>query len=67
MIYEIYGIENNLASLMTTVRFRVYEQLTNIKRLVDDCSLTVEGRYSLEDEELATIVENAYEEEILNV
>lgn len=66
MIYEIYGIENNLASLMTTVRFRVYEQLPTIKRLVDDCTLRVEGRYEMEDEELAAIVEETYEEEVLN-
>lgn len=66
MIYEIYGIENNLASLYTTVHFKVYEQLPNIKRLVDTCVIKVEGRYEMDDEELLNIAEETYLAEVVN-
>ena len=64
--YEIYSIENNLASLQTTVRFRVWGDVGSVSRLLDECKVTLEGRYDLNDEGLMDQVEEIYETEILN-
>lgn len=66
MIYEVYSLQNNLASLETTVRFRVWEQLTGLRRLVDECEVVLEGRYDLNDEELDDEIERLYTQEVLN-
>lgn len=65
--YEIYSIENNLASLQTTVRFRVWQTLVTMDRLIDECKVTLDGRYDLDDTGLLDAVENVYEQEITNV
>lgn len=62
--YEIYSIENNLASLQTTVRFRVWQTLVTMDRMVDECKVTLDGRYDLNDEGLLNAIESVYEEEI---
>lgn len=64
--YEVYSIENNLASMQTTVRFRVWERVTDLERMVDECKVTLEGRYDLNDEGLMDAVEQVYEEEVVN-
>ena len=66
MIFDVYGIENNLATLQTTIKFRVWEQLTTLRRLKDDCSVVLDGRYDIDDEGLQEQVELIYNEEILN-
>lgn len=66
MIYEVYSLQNNLASLETTVRFRVWQQLTGLRRLVDECEAVLEGRYDLNDEELDDEIERLYTQEVLN-
>jgi hypothetical protein len=66
MIYEVYSLQNNLASLETTVRFRVWEQLNTLRRLVDECEVSLEGRYDLNDEGLADEIELIYTQEVLN-
>lgn len=64
--YEVYSLENNLASMETTVRFRVWERLTDLERMVDECKVTLEGRYDLNDEGLMDVVEQVYEQEVVN-
>lgn len=64
--YEVYSIENNLASLQTTVRFRVWQRLVTMDQMVDECKVTLEGRYDLNDEGLLDAIENVYEQEIIN-
>jgi len=64
--YEVYSIENNLASMQTTVRFRVWQRITDLERMVDECKVTLEGRYDLNDEGLMDAVEQVYEEEVVN-
>ena len=66
MIYEVYSLQNNLASLETTVRFRVWEQLNTLRRLVDECEVSLEGRYDLNDEGLVDEIELIYTQEVLN-
>lgn len=66
MIYEVYSLQNNLAGLETRVRFRVWEQLNTIRRLVDECEVTLEGRYDLDDTGLVDAVEEIYTMEVLN-
>ena len=66
MIYEVYSLQNNLASLETTVRFRVWEQLSNLRRLADECEVTLEGRYDINDEGLADEIEQLYTLEVIN-
>ena len=66
MIYEVYSLQNNLASLETTVRFRVWEQLNTLRRLVDECEVSLEGRYDLNDEGLTDEIELIYTQEVLN-
>lgn len=66
MIYEVYSLQNNLASLETTVRFRVWQQLNTLRRLVDECEVVLEGRYDLNDEDLTDQVEQIYTQEVLN-
>ena len=66
MIYEVYSLQNNLASLETTVRFRVWQQRTGLRRLVDECEAVLEGRYDLNDEELDDEIERLYTQEVLN-
>jgi len=65
-IYEVHSIENNLASLQTTVRFRVWESTDALDRLLDECAVTLEGRYDLNDEGLMDQVEEIYEREVVN-
>ena len=62
MIYEVYSLQNNLASLETTVRFRVWQQLNTLRRLVDECEVVLEGRYDLNDDQ----VEQIYTQEVVN-
>lgn len=62
--YEIYSIENNLASLQTTVRFRVWQTLVTMDQMVDECKVTLDGRYDLNDEGLLDAIESVYEQEI---
>jgi hypothetical protein len=64
--YEVYSIENNLASLQTTVRFRVWQKLVTMDQMVDECKVTLEGRYDLNDEGLLDAIENVYDQEITN-
>lgn len=66
MIYEVYSLQNNLASLETTVRFRVWQQLNTLRRLMDECEAVLEGRYDLNDEDLTDQVEQIYTQEVLN-
>lgn len=66
MTYDIYGIENNMASGETRVRFRVWEVRGALTRLVDDCYVTLEGRYKLDDPELLDEVQIAYTTEMNN-
>jgi|TARA_R110000822_G_scaffold234738_3_gene365766 hypothetical protein len=66
MIYEVYSLQNNLASLETTVRFRVWEQLNTLRRLVDECEVLLEGRYDLNDEGMTDEVERIYTLEVTN-
>lgn len=64
--YEVYSIENNLASLQTTVRFRVWETVVTMERMIDECKVTLDGRYDLNDEGLMDAIEQVYEEEVVN-
>lgn len=66
MTYDIYGVENNLASGETRVRFRVWETIGSITRLVDDCHVTLEGRYDLDDPALIDEVQTIYTAEVIN-
>ncbi len=66
MIYEVFAIENNLASMETTVRFRVWRELVSLRQLVDECAVTLEGRFDLDDSGLLDAVEQVYADEILN-
>ena len=66
MIYEVYSLQNNLASLETTVRFRVWQQLNTLRRLVDECEVVLEGRYDLNDEGLSDEIEQIYTQEVVN-
>ncbi len=66
MIYEVYSLQNNLASLQTTVRFRVWEQLRTIRRLVDECEVQLDGRFDLDDEGLLDEIETIYATEVTN-
>lgn len=66
MTYDIYGVENNMASGETRVRFRVWEARGALTRLVDDCYVTLEGRYQLDDPELLDEVQLAYTTEMNN-
>ena len=65
-LYEVHSIENNLASLQTTVRFRVWNHTDALDRLLDECKVTLEGRYDLNDEGLMDQIEQIYEEEVVN-
>tara|TARA_B110000977_G_C10911847_1_gene429601 strand:+ start:376 stop:579 length:204 start_codon:yes stop_codon:yes gene_type:complete len=62
--YEIYSLENNLASQLTTVRFRVWETVVTMERMVDECKVTLEGRYDLIDDGLMESVEEVYTAEV---
>jgi hypothetical protein len=64
--YEVHSIENNLASLQTTVRFRVWGNTDVMDRLLDECKVTLEGRYDLNDEGLMDQIEQIYESEVVN-
>lgn len=66
MIFEVFATENNLASMETTVRFRVWRELVSVRQLVDECAVTLEGRYDLDDSGLLDAVEQVYTEEVLN-
>jgi hypothetical protein len=66
VIYEVYSLQNNLASLQTTVRFRVWEQLSTIRRLVDECEVQLDGRFDLDDEGLLDEIETIYATEVTN-
>ena len=66
MIYEIYSVANNLASMETTVRFRVWEPVGQLQRLKDECQVTLEGRYDLDATGLDETIESLYQQEILN-
>lgn len=60
MRFEIYAVEQNLGTLLTAVRFRVYENVGDLERVKDDCRITVEGRYEFDDEDLQASVETIY-------
>lgn len=62
MMFEIYAVEQNLGSLLTTVRFRVTEVVGEITRVADDCKVTIEGRYEIDDPDILAIVEVKYKE-----
>lgn len=66
MNYEIHAIETNLATLRTTVRFRVWEEVGTVQRVKDECRVTLEGRYDLNSEGLEDAVSSVYETEVLN-
>lgn len=66
MTYEVFAVEVNLASQMTTVRFRVWETLGELHRVVDECKITLEGRYDLDDEGLEDALQAAYLSEVAN-
>ena len=48
------------------MRFRVWEQLNTLRRLVDECEVSLEGRYDLNDEGLTDEIELIYTQEVLN-
>jgi hypothetical protein len=60
MRFEIYAIEQNLGTLLTSIRFRVFESISDLERVKDDCRITVEGRYNVDDEDLPSIIESKY-------
>lgn len=62
--YEIYSLENNLASQLTTVRFRVWETVVTMERMIDECKVTFEGRYDIIDDGLEAAVEEVYTTEV---
>lgn len=62
--YEVYGLENNLASQLTTVRFRVWETVVTMERMVDECKVTLEGRYDIIDDGLIDVIEEVYTTEV---
>jgi len=62
MTFEIYAVEQNLMSLITAVRFRVYEEVGPITRVIDDCRTEIEGRYELGDPDLLDMIETTYKE-----
>jgi len=66
VIYDIYGVENNLASGETRVRFRVWETAGVLTRLVDDCYVSLEGRYDLDDPNLQDEIQTIYTAEVIN-
>ncbi len=66
MIFEVFATENNLASMETTVRFRVWRELVSVRQLVDECAVTLEGRFDLDDSGLLDAVEQVYTEEVLD-
>ena len=62
--YEVYSLENNLASQLTTVRFRVWETVVTMERMIDECKVTLEGRYDIVDDGLEAAVEEVYTTEV---
>lgn len=50
--------------MLTTVRFRVYEQKGALRRVVDDCEVTLDGVFQLGDHELDSICESVYRQEV---
>jgi|TARA_B110000908_G_C10145749_1_gene398953 hypothetical protein len=62
--YEVYSLENNLASMQTTVRFRVWETLDEMDRMVDECRVTLQGRYDIIEDGLMEAVEEIYTTEV---
>lgn len=62
--YEIYSLENNLASQLTTVRFRVWETVVTMERMIDECKVTLEGRYDIIDDGLEAAIEEVYTTEV---
>lgn len=59
--YEIFSIEYNLGSLMTTVGFRKLDTRGNVTKQIFQATALLEGRFSLSDsEELIPLCEEAY-------
>jgi len=50
--------------MLTTVRFKVSEQKGALRRVVDDCEVTLDGVHQLGDHELDGICESVYRQEI---
>jgi hypothetical protein len=44
----------------------VWKQTGDLKRLVDDCIVSIEGRYDIDAEGLEEAVEAVYNKEVLN-
>jgi hypothetical protein len=61
--YDIYSIQTQLASMETTVRFRVWETRGALLVLKNECEATFEGRYEVDDDELEALVVAAYQQE----
>lgn len=59
---QIYAVEQNLGTLITRVRFRVYETIGELTRVKDDCMVSLEGRHEMDDEDLPGIIESKYNE-----
>jgi len=66
MTYEVFATETNLASLQTTVRFRVWRQLDTLHQLVDECKVTLDGRYDIDATGLDDEIEAVYTKEVIN-
>jgi len=66
LTYDIYSIQTQLASMETTVRWRVWEPRGSVLVLKDECEATFEGRYEVDDDELEALVVAAYQEDVLN-
>ena len=66
VIYDIYSVESVQSSMETTVRFRVWEERNGISRVVNECQMTIDGRYELDDDELDAAIVAKYEEEFGN-
>ncbi len=65
--YDIFSLQSNLASLETTVGFRVWGERNELRYVVRECEITLEGRYDDPgDDALEAAIVAAYEEAFPN-
>ncbi len=64
MRFQVYSVERNIGSLLTTVKFRVLEDVGSMTRVKDDCSVTLEGVFEIDHQDLVAVVEARYKEEM---
>jgi hypothetical protein len=62
--FQVYSVERNIGSLLTTVKFRVLEDVGSMTRVKDDCSVTLEGVFEIDHQDLVAVVEARYKEEM---